>query len=63
MRKPDSMSGVLALSGFLYGKNKRLLIFSVMVNNYNGLSRDGRRAIEKFIKTAYFLNKLLIYSF
>ena len=48
--KTGSMSGVLALSGFLYGKNKRLLIFSVMVNNYNGTGSKGRRAIERFIK-------------
>ena len=48
--KTGSMSGVLALSGFVYGKNKRLLIFSVLVNNYTGLGRDGRRAIERFIK-------------
>ena len=48
--KTGSMSGVLALSGFVYGKNKRLLIFSVLVNNYTGLSRDGRRTIERFIK-------------
>jgi serine-type D-Ala-D-Ala carboxypeptidase/endopeptidase (penicillin-binding protein 4) len=48
--KTGSMSGVLALSGFLYAKNKRLLIFSVLVNNYNGVGSIGRRAIEKFIK-------------
>jgi D-alanyl-D-alanine carboxypeptidase len=44
------MSGVLALSGFLYGKNNRLLLFSVLVNNYNGTGANGRRAIERFIK-------------
>lgn len=49
--KTGSMSGVLALSGFLYTKNNRLLIFSVMVNNYNGLNSVGRRRIEKFIKS------------
>ena len=48
--KTGSMSGVLALSGFLYGKNNRLMIFSVLVNNYNGTGSAGRRAIEKFIK-------------
>ncbi|MBL7698820.1 MAG: D-alanyl-D-alanine carboxypeptidase [Chitinophagaceae bacterium] len=48
--KTGSMSGVIALSGYLYGKGKRLLIFSVLVNNYNGLNRDARRRIEKFIK-------------
>jgi D-alanyl-D-alanine carboxypeptidase/D-alanyl-D-alanine-endopeptidase (penicillin-binding protein 4) len=48
--KTGSMSGVLALSGFLYGKNNRLLLFSVLVNNYNGTGANGRRAIERFIK-------------
>lgn len=48
--KTGSMSGVLALSGFLYGKNNRLMIFSVLVNNYNGTGNNGRRAIERFIK-------------
>lgn len=49
--KTGSMSGVLALSGFLYGKNNRLMIFSVLVNNYNGVGSNGRRAIERFIET------------
>ena len=48
--KTGSMGGVLTLSGYLYAKNNRLLIFSVMVNNYTGLGRDGRRAIERFVK-------------
>jgi D-alanyl-D-alanine carboxypeptidase/D-alanyl-D-alanine-endopeptidase (penicillin-binding protein 4) len=48
--KTGSMSGVLALSGFLYGKNNRLMIFSVLVNNFNGTGSNGRRAIERFIK-------------
>lgn len=48
--KTGSMSGVVALSGFLYGPGNRLLIFSVLVNNYNGENRVARRRIEKFIK-------------
>jgi serine-type D-Ala-D-Ala carboxypeptidase/endopeptidase (penicillin-binding protein 4) len=51
--KTGSMSGVLALSGFLYRKNNRLLIFSVLVNNYNGTGSNGRRAIERFIKKLF----------
>jgi D-alanyl-D-alanine carboxypeptidase/D-alanyl-D-alanine-endopeptidase (penicillin-binding protein 4) len=49
--KTGSMSGVLALSGFLFGKHDRLMIFSVLVNNYNGLNSVARRRIEKFLKT------------
>jgi serine-type D-Ala-D-Ala carboxypeptidase/endopeptidase (penicillin-binding protein 4) len=48
--KTGSMSGVLAFSGYLFTNNGRLLIFSVLVNNYSGTGSPGRRAIEKFIK-------------
>jgi serine-type D-Ala-D-Ala carboxypeptidase/endopeptidase (penicillin-binding protein 4) len=48
--KTGSMSGVLALSGYLYGRNNRLMIFSVLVNNYHGTGANGRRVIERFIK-------------
>jgi D-alanyl-D-alanine carboxypeptidase/D-alanyl-D-alanine-endopeptidase (penicillin-binding protein 4) len=48
--KTGSMSGVLALSGFLYNRQGRLLIFSVMVNNYNGSGAAARRSIERFVK-------------
>jgi D-alanyl-D-alanine carboxypeptidase/D-alanyl-D-alanine-endopeptidase (penicillin-binding protein 4) len=44
------MAGVVALSGFLYTKKDRLLIFSVMINNYKGSSISARRRIEQFIK-------------
>jgi serine-type D-Ala-D-Ala carboxypeptidase/endopeptidase (penicillin-binding protein 4) len=54
--KTGSMSGVLALSGFLYGKNNRLLIFSVLVNNYTGTGSNGRRAIERFIRKLVYTN-------
>jgi len=47
--KTGSMSGVLALSGFLYAQNGRLLEFSILVNNYTGSSVAMRRRIEKFI--------------
>lgn len=48
--KTGSMSGVMALSGYLYAPNNRLLIFSVMINNYNGKAVVARRAIERFLK-------------
>ena len=47
--KTGSLSGVVALSGYLITDKKRLLIFSVLVNNSNGSSIDVRKAIEKFI--------------
>lgn len=51
--KTGSMGGVVALSGFLYGKGNRLLIFSVMVNNYNGANSVARRRIEKFVSRLF----------
>lgn len=48
--KTGSMSGVIALSGFLYNRAGRPLIFSVMINNYNGSGAAARRRIERFIK-------------
>ena len=47
--KTGSMSGVAAISGFLYTKKNRLLIFSALVNNSRGSLTAVRRAVEKFI--------------
>jgi D-alanyl-D-alanine carboxypeptidase/D-alanyl-D-alanine-endopeptidase (penicillin-binding protein 4) len=47
--KTGSMSGVIALSGFLYKKNGRLLLFSILVNNYKGNSLAIKRRMEKFL--------------
>jgi len=48
--KTGTLSGVVALSGFLYTKKNKLLLFSVLVNNHQSSSTDVRRAVEKFIK-------------
>lgn len=47
--KTGSLSGVVALSGFLYTRKNKLLIFSVLVNNHNSSATAVRRAVEKFI--------------
>ena len=47
--KTGSLSGVIALSGYLVTSQNRLLIFSVLVNNNNGGGTAIRRAVEKFI--------------
>ena len=48
--KTGSMSNNVSLSGYLYTKQNKLLLFSVMINNYTGSGRAGRKAIERFIE-------------
>ncbi|HZE85207.1 MAG TPA: D-alanyl-D-alanine carboxypeptidase [Puia sp.] len=47
--KTGSLSGVVALSGYLVTRKARLLIFSVLVNNYSGSGVTVRRKIEALI--------------
>ena len=48
--KTGSMSNNVSLSGYLITKQNKLLLFSVMINNYSGSGRAGRKAIEQFIQ-------------
>ena len=48
--KTGTLSNNCALSGFLITKKNKLLIFSVLVNNYPTGATPVRRAVEKFIK-------------
>ncbi len=48
--KTGTLSGVVALSGFLYTRKNKLLIFSVLVNNHNTSAMQVRRAVEKFVE-------------
>jgi D-alanyl-D-alanine carboxypeptidase/D-alanyl-D-alanine-endopeptidase (penicillin-binding protein 4) len=47
--KTGTLSGVVALSGFMYTKKNKLLIFSVLVNNHQSTSTNVRRAVEQFL--------------
>ncbi len=49
--KTGTLSGVVALSGFLYTNKGKLLIFSTLVNNHQATSTEVRRAVEKFIES------------
>jgi len=47
--KTGTLSGVVALSGYLYTKKNRLLIFSVLINNHTGSAGTIRRSVETFL--------------
>ncbi|HRO83704.1 MAG TPA: D-alanyl-D-alanine carboxypeptidase [Niabella sp.] len=49
--KTGTLSGVVALSGFIYTRKNQLLLFSILVNNHRTSASEVRRSIEKFLKT------------
>ena len=47
--KTGTLSGHLALSGYLITRSNKTLIFSVIVNNHNGSGPAIRRRVEEFL--------------
>ena len=47
--KTGTLSGVVAISGYLYTQKNKLLVFSVLVNNHQASAAAVRRAVEGFL--------------
>jgi D-alanyl-D-alanine carboxypeptidase/D-alanyl-D-alanine-endopeptidase (penicillin-binding protein 4) len=54
--KTGTLSGVVALSGFMYGNSGRLLFFSVQVNNHNTDAVKVRRMVERYLLQVWATN-------
>ncbi|MBC8035549.1 MAG: D-alanyl-D-alanine carboxypeptidase, partial [Chitinophagaceae bacterium] len=47
--KTGTLSGQLALSGFLITQKNRLILFSVLINNHQSNTSELRKLVEKFL--------------
>jgi len=48
--KTGSLTGVIALSGYLYTRKNRLLEFSVLINNHYSSGTAVRKAVEAYVE-------------
>jgi D-alanyl-D-alanine carboxypeptidase/D-alanyl-D-alanine-endopeptidase (penicillin-binding protein 4) len=51
--KTGTLSGCVALSGYLITRKKKTLVFSVLVNNHNNSAGNVRRSVESFLTQIY----------
>lgn len=51
--KTGTLSGVVALSGYLYTRKKHLLLFSILVNNHNNSAVAVRKDVEAFLNKVW----------
>ena len=49
--KTGTLSGVVALSGFLYTRKNKLLIFSILVNNHRTAAAEVRKNMQLFLSS------------